>query len=114
MAQSLPKVKDKDSGKPQSVRVFGRVYYFLYNSYLENGMTNLGLTHLEEGIVNIRSEQHPVEEKDTLLHETLHIIDEITGSELTEKQITVMAHGIIGMFQDNPEFAEYILKKVDV
>ena len=106
-------VRSDEDERPSHVRVFGRNFYITYSSLLEGGMTDLGLTHVNEGLVNIRNEQHPLEEKDTLLHEFMHVIDYVMGLELSEKQITVMAHGLVGLFQDNPEFAEYLIQKVE-
>ena len=99
--------------RPELVRVLGRNYYVIYSSLLEGGMVDLGLTHVEEGIVNIRNGQTSVEEKDTLLHEFIHVVETLMGIGLDERQVTILAHGLIALFQDNPEFAEYILKKAD-
>jgi hypothetical protein len=104
---------NKEDSRPGVVRVFGRNFYILYSSLLEGGMTDLGLTHYDEGLVNIRNSQHPIEEKDTLLHEFIHVVDQLMGCEMSERQVTLVAHGLIGIFQDNPEFAEFIIKKID-
>jgi hypothetical protein len=99
--------EDRGFSRPETVRIFGRNYRFTYPT-LEGGMSSLGLTHYEEALINIREGQLPLEEADTVLHELLHVIDHTAELELTEKQVTVLAHGIMGMFQDNPELAEYI------
>jgi hypothetical protein len=99
--------------KPSVVRVFGKNFYILYSSLLEGGMTDLGLTHFNVGIVNIIKEQTTLEEKDTLLHEFIHVVDQTMECGLDERQVTTLAHGLIGIFQDNPEFAEYITRRVN-
>ena len=104
---------NKEETRPEVVRVFGRNYYVLYPT-IENGMTHLGLTHFEEALINVRDSQRPLEEKDTLLHEFIHVIDHVMELELEERQVTVLAHGLMGIFQDNPEFAKFITEKVDV
>jgi hypothetical protein len=107
----MSKTKSNELVRPEVVRVFGRNYYITYTG-IENGMTNLGLTHFNEGLVNIREDQRPIEEKDTLLHEFIHVIDHVLECELDERQVTILAHGLIGIFQDNPEFAKYVTEKV--
>lgn len=120
MATKIPKVirqetvSEEEDGRPSVIRVFGRNFYIIYSSLLEGGMTDLGLTHFNEGLVNIRNEQHPIEERDTILHEFIHVIDNVMGCEMSERQVTLLAHGLIGIFQDNPEFAQYLIKKVDI
>jgi hypothetical protein len=99
--------------RPEVVRILGRNFYVLYSSLTEGGMEQLGLTHPDEGIINIRNGQTPIEEKDTILHELIHVVDHLMGTEMNERQVTLLAHGLIGLFQDNQEFAEYIIKKVE-
>jgi hypothetical protein len=107
------RIATPEDTRPNHVRVFGRNFYITYSSLTEGGMVDLGLSHVEEGLINIRNGQRPVEEKDTLLHEFIHVIDSIMGCEMSERQVTILAHGLIGIFQDNPEFAEYIIEKVE-
>lgn len=111
--QLIQMKSSSEETRPEVVRVFGRNYYILYPSS-DMGITNLGLTHFEEAIINIRDGQQSVEEKDTVLHEVLHVLDRVMETDLDEKQVTVLAHGLIGIFQDNPEFAKYIIEKVNV
>jgi hypothetical protein len=113
ISQPIQKTKYSEPVRPEVVRVFGRNFYITYTG-IEGGMTNLGLTHYNESLVNIREDQRPIEEKDTLLHEFIHVIDHIMECELEERQVTILAHGLIGIFQDNPEFARYIIDEVHV
>lgn len=93
--------------RPELVRVFGRNFYVNYPSS-ETGMQDLGLTHFHQSLVNVVDGQSAVEERDTLLHEFIHVIDLTMELELTEKQVTCLAHGLIGVFNDNPEFAKFV------
>lgn len=103
----------EEYNRPELVRVMGRNYYITYCP-IDGGMTNLGLTHQEECLINIREGQRPTELKDTLLHEFLHVIDHLMEVELDERQVTIIAHGLTCIFQDNPEFAKYITETVHV
>jgi len=98
--------------RPEVVRVFGRNFYINYCSP-DFGITDMGLTQFHRSIVNICEGQLPVEEADTLLHEIIHVIDLTMELDLTEKQVTTLAHGLIGVFQDNPDFAKFVTQKHD-
>lgn len=58
----------------------------------------------------VQEGQLPTEEADTALHETIHGIDYWLDLELSERQVRLLATALIGLFQDNPEFAEYLTR----
>lgn len=60
--------------------------------------------------ITIKDGQVSIEEMDTLLHETMHAIDHWLDLGLSERQIRVMATGLIGVFQDNPDFADFVTR----
>ena len=74
-------------------------------------MEKLGLCMYNEAQVIIKEGQLPLEEANTILHEFLHVIDNIMDLELSEHQITTVATGLMGLFQDNPSFAKFIIKQ---
>jgi len=47
------------------------------------------------------------------VHELLHIIDEAYGTDLTEKQITIFAHGVMACVNDNKHLLSFILTGAD-
>ena len=110
MAAKITEVP-KEETRPTLVRFLGRNYNITYSD-IDSGMTNLGLTHLNEGLVNIRNSQPPVEERDTVLHEFIHVVSHVMEIDLDERQVTVLAHGLTAIFQDNPSFGEYITGKL--
>lgn len=96
--------------KPEKVRVFGKNYQIKYIPE-DEGMEELGLLDYDKLRIMIKENQPPIEEADTILHETVHAIDNIMGLELSEEQVRGIATGLIGVFQDNSEFAEFIIKQ---
>lgn len=86
----------------------------MYSKLIGGDTSNLGLTHWNECIVDILEGQHPLEERDTVLHEFIHVVDKVMECGLSERQVTVLAHGLAGIFQDNPKFAAYVIEKVDI
>lgn len=97
----------KKTQRPSNVRVFGRNYTINYvPEYM--GLEDYGTTSDHLLLINIKEHQLPIEEADTVLHEVLHAIDFTMDLEISEHQIRALATGLIGVFQDNPEFAKYI------
>lgn len=93
--------------RPSQVRVFGRNYIVNYPASY-TGMKELGNIDHHSMVINILDHQLSIEEADTVLHEVLHAIEYTMDLELSEHQIRTLATGLIGVFQDNPEFAKYI------
>lgn len=95
--------------RPDKVRVFGRDFSIVYSTELQ-GMKELGLTQYNDAVVNVRDNQLPLEEADTILHEFIHVIDFLMSLELTEKQVACVSKGLIGIIQDNPDFGKFIIQ----
>lgn len=93
------------------VRIFGRDFQVNFKP-AEHMVDDLGTTHANDSKIDIRMGQSPLEERDTVLHEVIHAIDHTMEIGLKEKQVVVLAHGLIGVFQDNPEFAKYIIEQI--
>ena len=47
--------------------------------------------------------------KDTVLHEILHAIDYAVQANLKERQVHIMATGILSVLRDNKKLAEWLL-----
>lgn len=107
------KLKPKTSESlclPKKIRVFGKDFS-VGKAYLEQGFQDCGQTDEGKLSILIRDGQPKIEEADTLLHESIHAIDFVMDLELTERQVRLLATGLIGVFQDNPEFAEFVTKQ---
>jgi DNA gyrase inhibitor GyrI len=48
--------------------------------------------------------------QDTLLHETIHAIDETLITGMTEQQVSNIASVLLAVLKDNPEFTSWILQ----
>ena len=95
--------------RPDSVRIFGRNYSFNYvPEYM--GLAEMGTTDNHNLLINIKEHQLPVEEADTVLHEVIHAIEYTMDLEMSEHQVRALATGLMGVFQDNPKFAKYIIE----
>jgi len=63
--------------------------------------------------INIKSGQQKLLEADTILHESLHVLDEIFQLSLTERHVYCLTGGIIALLRDNPAFVKYIQDAID-
>lgn len=95
---------------PNSVRILGRTWDIFYYDKTQ-GYSEHGCAVEERRELLISEDQLPIDEADTVLHETIHAVDMTMDLDLSEHQVRMLATALIGIFQDNPEFAEYIIKK---
>ena len=70
---------------------------------------NLGECCNKTQTISVATDQTPIEAADTLLHEVVHAIDWIVGLDLTEHQVRHLSATLLGVLQDNPEFAEWLI-----
>jgi hypothetical protein len=89
---------------PSSLRIIGREYDVVKLDY-EN---QVGGVDFDTCTIGIKSGQQKLLEADTLLHESVHVIDEIFQLELTERQVYCVVGGIMALLRDNPSLLPYI------
>ena len=90
---------------PSSLRIVGREYDVVKLDYDNE---QVGGVDFGTCAIGIKSGQQKLLEADTLLHESLHIIDEIFQLELTERQVYCVVSGIMALFRDNETLLPYI------
>lgn len=110
----VPEQKEETKGpkesRPKAIKVFGRKYRINYIPEYA-GMTDMGHCDNTLLLINTKEHQLPIEETDTILHEVIHAIDFTVNTEMTEHQVRTIATGLLGVLQDNPEFAKYLIEK---
>ena len=50
-----------------------------------------------------------LQQRETLLHEVMHAIEEQYGFDMNHDHLTLMARGLLAVLRDNPEFREVLL-----
>ena len=96
---------------PKVVRVLGRD--IPVKVYPADEMPKaFGEYDYETQIVRIKEGQQPAFEADTLLHELVHAMDDAMQLNMRERQVHCIAVGIVALFKDNADFAEYFLKAI--
>lgn len=101
-------MKTIESLRPKKVRILGREYNINYTEDLKP----LGQCDVEECTIQVRTNVHPVEEADSLLHEIMHGVFYLTdvgfSAEQEEHVVRKLATGLIQVFMDNPNLLTYL------
>ncbi len=75
----------------------------------ENG--GVGHTDFKTQVISVAEDQHPQQERDTVLHEVLHVamfLAGMNGHELEESLIQRLTPVLLMVLKDNPNFAGYL------
>ena len=64
-----------------------------------NGL--IGTADFNKQLISINREHTEQTQEIAFVHEVLHIISDVYGINLTEEQVRVLTHGIIGVCKDN-------------
>lgn len=98
--------------RPRSLRIMGKTYTVSYVYEGEIALSNLGQTDNRKLLICIQDGLAPVEEADTLIHETFHAIWYTMGighGPYDEESIVHrMSSGLLQVYLDNPEFLKYL------
>jgi hypothetical protein len=106
----MDKIKKPDYNKmPKQVRVLGKI--FKIRSMKEDEHPDAdGTMTLDLQLIGVREKEALAYMQDTLLHETIHAIDETLFLKMTERQVNNLASVLLGVLKDNPEFTSWILQ----
>ena len=100
---------------PTSIRIAGRTWKVRRKSAAQMG-ESAGLCHYGKAELDVLHRQPPFDSRDTLLHEVLHAILMRHGFERTveveEAFVNPIATELIGVLQDNPEFAQWLSEPI--
>jgi len=81
------------------IKIAGLMYKILEKD--SSDMTSIGLANFNTQEIWINTEHTKQTQALARIHEVLHIIDQAYGIDLTEKQVTILAHGITACINDN-------------
>lgn len=90
---------------PSLLNIVGREYNVVK---VEEYNEQVGGVDFETSTIVVKDGQQQLLEADTLLHESLHVIDEIFQLELTERQVYCITSGFIALLRDNTALMPYI------
>lgn len=79
------------------------------------GLYEFGLWYEDKNRIDYRTRMDINIKRDTLLHEVMHAIRSLQGreygGEVEEDYVRSLATGLIGVFDDNPEFARWLITR---
>lgn len=61
--------------------------------------------------IKVDPKAHIEQQKDTLLHEILHALDHELDTRMTERQIRLMATGLLPTARANPEIFKWLMER---
>jgi hypothetical protein len=101
--------------RPRQSKHMGHIYKIRYAPEIKEGEVSLcGQTDNAKGIILIEEGMPPSKERETLIHEVLHQILEVSGfPEDIEEQICTYGGAALGAhISENPLFWRYITRRL--
>jgi hypothetical protein len=95
---------------PTLLKIIGREYDVVKLQEYED---QVGGVDFDTSVISLRAGQQKLLECDTLIHEAVHVIDEIFQLEMTERQVFCTVAGIIALLRDNPSLMPYIADAIN-
>lgn len=94
---------------PKYLKVIGRDYEIVYLDELKDAVGECDWDNLK---IRIKTGQPLPLEVDTVLHETVHAIDNAMQLNMSERQVYCLTTGLISVLKDNQHFLEYLYRVV--
>lgn len=94
-------------GMPTHINIIGRPYAVVYDAALSK---SVGEQHAIDLVIKIKPGMKQFVEAETLLHETIHGIDEAMQLNMSERQVYCLAAGLMAMLSENQNYLEYLNK----
>ena len=95
---------------PQVLQIIGKPYQVLIVPLLDEGL-NVGEMSEHHQAITMAAGQTFENERDTLLHEILHAIEERLQLKMREKQVALLATGLLQVLRENPKLVAYLCGK---
>lgn len=102
--------QQQDTEQLDYLRILGRDYRINYVPPTNFQPMEIGLCDNSTQTISIGLNQTPIEATDTFVHEVFHAIDFLTGLGMTEHQVRHLASTFVGVLQDNPEWAAWVVQ----
>jgi hypothetical protein len=100
---------------PKSIRIAGREWNFERRRKVD-AENALGETNFDNATITVRYGLTPFDFKDTVLHEACHALlhghSRVRTVEEEEWYVNTLSTGLIGLFQDNPDLARWLVEQI--
>ena len=103
--------------RPRRIRINGADFAVRFRKFTTRE-GKMGICLHKPARLEIATGMTPFDQRDTMLHEVMHALlvkQGHTGScfdkdETEEKYVNALATGIVGVLQDNPDFAQWLIE----
>lgn len=96
---------------PKVIKAVGRSYQVHVEESKDfTGELN-GEVNVDKQVIRIASGQGFEGERETLLHEVIHIVEKLFAVDLEEEQVKVLSNALFNVLRDNPKFVSYLLEE---
>lgn len=93
--------------KLDSVRVIGKDFKIL-NYDIEGDDINIGLVDVRAQVIKVLDTLNEDTYNETVLHESIHAIDELIGLKMSERQVHALSSCLFSFIRDNKVFIKKI------
>lgn len=95
-------------GMPEKIKILGKTFNVMVLAPGQDEEVN-GWMKLDKQQIWVRILEAKEQVQDTMLHETIHAVDESLCIGMREKQVFALAAGLLAVLKDNPELANWLL-----
>lgn len=88
---------------PDTVDILGQRFSVLHESPSDDGA---GECHTDTNLIRINPTHGEPAQRDTLLHEVVHAIDEAMQTSMGERRVRLLATGLLCVLRANPALVE--------
>lgn len=92
--------------RPQVIRVLGANYQVV-SKKLRGAY---GMHYFGKCLIQIAPDLAHDREREVLVHELVHAVDEAMQSKLSEEQVEKLGVGLYALLSDNPELVKYLVE----
>lgn len=98
----------KTPAMPAELDVFGKLYV-VRNEPPSGG--EAGNCNAETCVIMVTPTHAESAQRDTILHEVVHAVEQELGLKMSERQVAGLATGLLGVMRHNPHLVAYVMGK---
>jgi hypothetical protein len=91
---------------PPKLRILGKLWQIKQQA--TKGGKDDGKCEFATKIIWVNPKQTEDSKRDTLLHEVIHALDEELQTKTSERQVRLLATGLLEVIRNNPAFMAYL------
>jgi len=92
---------------PDKLKILGKSFSVMVLAPGQDEEVN-GWMKLDKQQIWVRLLEAKEQVQDTMLHETIHAVDESLSLGMKEKQVFALAAGLLAVFKDNPQLISWL------